>query len=384
MTNKLLAEFLRQYNKPAAYIIRSPGRVNIIGEHTDYNEGFVFPMAIEKAVWLGISPRYDGIVNIVSENRGKLRLNLLELVPPKGKARWFDYVAGVAWALRSAVKQNLQGFDALIFSDVPTGAGLSSSAAFELAIAKAFALSSNIDWEPVTMAKLCQQSENQWVGVNCGIMDPLICAVGQKDHAILIDCRSLQCQPFSLPKDTVVVIMDTSTRRGLVGSLYNERRAQCEMVAKALGVDFLRDVTLDVLLSKQALLDPVAFKRAYHVVSENQRVLEAAKAMQSNNALKLGQLMLDSHNSLNRDFEVTNEALNSIVNIAKDLPGCFGARMTGAGFGGCAVALVQKDQAEAFAEKVLTEFKRQTNLTPSIYISQASSGCELIFSNESG
>jgi len=304
MKEKIAAEFQKYFSKPASHIIRSPGRVNIIGEHTDYNEGFVFPMAIERATWLAVSPREDHFINIYSEHRGKASLNLLNLLRPQEKAKWFDYIEAVAWALSNEFKKALKGFDAAVLSDVPVGAGLSSSASFELAIAKALSISNELNWEPVKIAKLCQKAENQWVGVNCGIMDQLICAVGQKDHAVLIDCRSLEHRAVSLPKDTVIVIMDTSTRRGLVGSLYNERRSQCESVAKALGVRSLRDISLDILIRHQAHLDPVAFKRAYHVVSENGRVLEAVKAMNSNDALKLGQLMLDSHNSLNRDFEV--------------------------------------------------------------------------------
>ncbi|MDF2939599.1 MAG: Galactokinase, partial [Gammaproteobacteria bacterium] len=345
MKQKILAEFQRLYSKLPSHIIRSPGRVNIIGEHTDYNEGFVLPMALEKATWLAMSPRDDQVVNVYSEHRGQASIDLLKLSRPEGKPKWFNYVEAVAWALSLEAKKNLKGFDAVVLSDVPAGAGVSSSASFELAVARALSLSSHLNWDPVAIAKLCQKAENQWVGVNCGIMDQLICAVGEKDHAVLMDCRSLEYKAVSLPKDTVLVILDTSTRRGLVGSLYNERRAQCELVAKTLGVQFLRDISLDTLKAHQAELDPIAFKRAYHVVSENDRVLKAVQAMQANDAVKLGQLMLDSHNSLNRDFEVTNEALNIMVNIAKNLPGCFGARMTGAGFGGCAVALVQKECA---------------------------------------
>ncbi|MDO8954028.1 MAG: galactokinase [Gammaproteobacteria bacterium] len=377
MRQAVLDEFLKIYNKPATHVIRSPGRVNIIGEHTDYNEGFVLPMALERATWLAIFPRDDAIVYVESKGRGRTQIDLNNLTRPYDKAKWYDYIQGVAWVLSEEFSQKLKGFDAIVMSDVPVGAGLSSSAAFELAIARALAISSHLVWDPVRMAKLCQKSENQWVGVNCGIMDQMICAVGQKDHAVLIDCRTLETQLATVPKDTVVVVMDTSTRRGLVGSAYNERREQCESVAKVLGVRFLRDVSLDTLITNKAKIDPIAYKRAYHVISENDRVLEAVIAMQNNDAVKLGQLMVDSHSSLNRDFEVCNEALNIMVNIAQNLPSCYGARMTGAGFGGCAVALVQKDQAEQFAEVVAREFQKQTGLTPSIYISLATEGCSI-------
>jgi len=378
MKQKILTEFLQYYNKPAAKLIRSPGRVNIIGEHTDYNEGFVLPMALECSTYLAIAPRHDSMISIFSTGRGKTQIDLQNLTRPHGKAKWFDYIQGIAWALSEEFSREVNGFDAVVMSDVPVGAGLSSSASFELAIAKAFAISSNLPWDPVLMAELCQKAENQWVGVKCGIMDQMICAIGQKDHAILIDCRSLKAQAVSLPNNTVIVIMDTTTRRGLVGSAYNERRQQCECVAQAMGAKFLRDVSLQTLYSHKAKLEPLAYQRAHHVISENARVLEAVEAMHQNDALKLGQLMLDSHNSLNRDFDVCNEALNTMVNIAKDMPGCYGARMTGAGFGGCAVALLEKSEAEHFAEAVKKEFYRQTGLTPSIYISQAMDGCGLI------
>lgn len=373
----IASEFSQIYHKPAQYIIRSPGRVNIIGEHTDYNEGFVLPMALERATWLAISPRQDSIIEITSVGRGHSKIDLNNLNRPHGKVKWFDYVEGVAWALQAEFNTLLKGFDAIVISDVPVGAGLSSSASFELAIARALAVSASLDWDPVLMAKFCQKSENQWVGVNCGIMDQMICAVGKKDQAVLIDCRTLETHSVNLPQDTLIVIMDTSTRRGLVGSAYNERRQQCEAVAKTLGVRYLRDVASEILCKHKMKVEPLAYKRAFHVISENERVLEAVAAMNNNDPKKLGQLMLDSHNSLNRDFEVSNEALNIMVNIAKDLPGCYGARMTGAGFGGCAVALVHKDHAKEFADKVFVEFKKQTGLRPNIYITAATNGCEI-------
>ena len=228
------------------------------------------------------------------------------------------------------------------------------------------------------MALLGQKTENQWVGVNSGIMDQLISAVGEKDHAVLIDCRSLETQSFPLPKDTVVVIMDTGTRRGLVDSAYNERRSQCEEAVKFFGVRALRDVSLSQLEARAKELSELTYKRAKHVISENERTLEAAEAMKKGDALLLGGLMNASHESLRDDFEVSSDALNVIVECALGQDGCYGARMTGAGFGGCAVALVEADKAEAFVKAVSQGYQSKTNKEPQIYVCQAVEGASTV------
>ena len=382
MTEQQLKQlFSRHFHQQPTTIIRSPGRVNIIGEHTDYNEGFVFPMALTCATWLAICPRDDHQIIMRSDNvQEATTLDMQNLQKPQQDVQWQDYVAGVAQMLQQTQGQALKGFDAVVLGDVPMGAGLSSSASFELAVAKALCEVNQLDWDPTQMALLCQRAENHWIGVNCGIMDQLICAAAVAGHACMIDCRDLSVTPVPLPDNTTIVIMDTMTRRGLVDSAYNERRQQCEQVAQQLGVQFLRDVDLATLQQHKVSLDPLAYKRAHHVVSENARVLEAAAAMQTNDATALGHLMVDSHHSMNQDFEITNEELNIMVNVALAAPGCFGARMTGGGFGGCAVALVADDQVAVFIDYVAQQYEAQTQLKPAIYASKPMAGCAVVSS----
>ncbi len=375
LKSRVTTEFMQRFGSPPSAIVRAPGRVNLIGEHTDYNDGFVLPMAIDRAMWIALSPRPDRLVQAHSLDLNETaEFNLDRLEKQSG---WIEYPKGVAWALQEA-GHTLTGFNAVVAGDVPIAAGLSSSAAWELAAARAFAVTSGFEWNAAQMALLGQRAENKWVGVNCGIMDQMISAAGEADHALLIDCRSLETQSVPLPPGMVVVVLDTTTRRGLVDSAYNERRAQCEAVAKFFGVKALRDVTLEQLNKKREELDRVAYRRALHVISENDRTLQAAEAMKSGNAIELGQLMQLSHMSLRDDFEVSSRELNIMVQCAEHQPGCYGARMTGAGFGGCAVALVRQDAAEAFSSGVAAEYEDATGLKPNIYICAATNGAEVI------
>jgi galactokinase len=292
------------------------------------------------------SPRADDKVRIVSldlETESAFELHSLT----RG-SDWIEYAKGVTNELLKA-GYALKGFDAVMTGDVPRGAGLSSSAAVELAIARAFAAVSGFEWDAPKMARLAQKAENEWVGVNCGIMDQMASAACKAGHALFLDCRSLEIQHAPLPQGVSVVILDTSTRRGLVESAYNERRNQCEEAARWFGVSALRDVSIDefnVKTKAEAGLSDIAMKRARHIVTENARVLEAMEAMHNGNISRLGELFNASHASLRDDFEVTNDALNIMVECAQEQDGCYGARMTGAGFGGCAVALVEEEKAE--------------------------------------
>jgi galactokinase len=292
-------------------------------------------------------------------------------------AHWAEYVRGVAWSLREA-GCTLLGWESVMAGDVPIGAGLSSSAAIELATARAFAVVSGLTWDAARMAKLAQRAENQWVGVNCGIMDQMISAAGKADHALLIDCRSLESEIVPLPANTVVVVLDTATRRGLVDSAYNERRAQCEAAARFFGMKALRDVTVEQFESRSAELDEVTRRRARHVITENERTLQAADAMRRGDAETFGKLMNASHVSLRDHFEVSSSELNVMVECALKEFGCFGARMTGAGFGGCAVALVQAASADDFAANVARAYQDATGLTPNIYLCRATNGAEVV------
>jgi galactokinase len=272
----------------------------------------------------------------------------------------------------------LTGWEGVLAGDVPLGAGLSSSAALEMATARAFAVAGNLPWNPAAMAKLGQRAENRWVGVNCGIMDQLISAAGKADHALLIDCRSLETTPVPFPPGVAVVVLDTSTRRGLVDYAYNERRSQCEAAAKFFGVRALRDVAPEQFRQSAERLDAVTRRRAMHVITENDRTERAANAMRQGDAATLGRLMNESHRSLRDDYEVSSDALNAMVECASAHPACFGARMTGAGFGGCAMALIRAEAADDFVRHTTDAYQRRTNLTPAVYVCRATNGAEVV------
>jgi len=365
-------EFVRRFGTAPPCIVRAPGRVNLIGEHTDYNDGFVLPMAIDRATWIALRPRRDDRVTMFSLNhRAAVEFSLGEL--KKTPRHWGEYAKGVAWALQLA-GYDLHGWEGVTNCDVPMGAGLSSSASFELAVARAFCAVSDWQWQPVPMAKLCQRAENEWVGVNCGIMDQMISSCGKAGHALLIDCRSLEFRHVPLPAGSAVVVLDTTTRRGLVDSAYNVRRIQCEAAAKFFGVKALRDVTREQFEARPAGLGERTRRLARHVITENDRTLQAAA---TTDPARFGKLMNASHESLRDDFEVTNEELNLIVDCARNVRGCFGARMTGAGFGGCAVALVWDGALDKFVKKVRAEYHEKARVTTSIYICQATNGVEI-------
>lgn len=367
-------EFRSRFDEAPPWVVRAPGRVNLIGEHTDYNDGFVLPMAIEREVWIALRPRADRRVKVQSLDFAEEACFGLDPVQRGGPA-WGEYPKATAWALEGAGLR-LAGWEGLMSSDVPIGAGLSSSAAVELATARAFASVSGLAWDPAAMARLAQRGENGWVGVNCGIMDQMISASGRAGHAVLIDCRSLETRAVPLPANTVVVILDTATRRGLVDSAYNERRRQCEAAAAHFGVAALRDVGLPDFHRRRQGLDDVTLRRARHVVTENERTLAAAEAMRAGDAGTLGALMNASHASLRDDFEVSSAALDAMVDAAQAVPGCFGARMTGAGFGGCAVALVARAHADDFTRSVSAEYERRTGRTPLVYVTGAAAGAQ--------
>ncbi|MDX2163678.1 MAG: galactokinase [bacterium] len=375
------AAFTQQFGGEPTAIIRAPGRVNLIGEHTDYNDGFVMPMAIDRAVWVALRPRHDPYMVVHSVDYAALaEISLTEMVRQHHPG-WAEYMKGVAWAMQEA-GMPLQGWEGVVAGDVPRGAGLSSSAAIELATARALVYVSGLAWNPAQIALIAQRAENEWMGVKTGIMDQMISASGQAGSALLIDCRTLETQPVPLPDGLAVVVLDTSTRRGLVDSKYNERRAQCEQAAAHFGVKALRDVTLAQLEAAQGQLDPLVYRRARHVISENARTLAAADAMRAGDTAALGRLIDASHDSLRDDFEVTDadkDALNVIVNCARAHPACIGARMTGAGFGGCAVAIVWGGEAVAFAAAVGADYQAQTGFTPALYVTTPTAGASVLF-----
>ena len=377
---RVIAEFERRFGAPPQFVARAPGRVNLIGDHTDYNDGFVLPMAIDRAVWIAFRPSTDGRVRVDSldfDERGEFDPEALPTRRDGATGEgWLEYLRGVAWALDGAGLP-ARGWEGVVAGDVPLGAGLSSSAALELATMVAFAATGGFEWEPKRMARLAQRAENAWVGVNCGIMDQLISAAGEAEHALLIDCRSLETRAVPIPESAAVVVLDTATRRGLVDSAYNERRRQCEDAARFFGVRVLRDVDKAAFAARAGGLEEPIRRRARHVISENARTVAAAQALEQGEVARVGELMNESHESLRGDFEVSRGELDTVVELATRREECFGARMTGAGFGGCAVALVAAERAQAFARSVARDYEAATGLRPAVYVCSATRGAGL-------
>ncbi|MBN2528208.1 MAG: galactokinase [Deltaproteobacteria bacterium] len=377
LQTKVTKAFIDRFDHAPTWVVRAPGRVNLIGEHTDYNDGYVMPLAIDRQILIALCKRTDQKVLVHSLDYDET----LEILPSslisRGNTGWGEYVSAIAFVMTRA-GYGLQGWDGVVAGDIPKGAGLSSSAALELAVANAFTLASDIPWEPLKMAQLSQQAENEWVGMQCGIMDQMISACGIAGHALMIDCRSLEHTPVALPHGTAVVVMDTGTRRGLLDSAYNERRRQCQEAAQMFGKTVLRDVDRNTFEKGAFKLTDLQRRRARHVIAENNRVLLAMQAMQSQDAHALGRLMVASHTSLRDDFEVSSRELNIMVECALKAPGCLGARMTGAGFGGCAVALITAEARTPFTDIVTQKYVDATGIQPSMYVCQAKGGVDIL------
>jgi galactokinase len=363
-------------------VASAPGRVNLIGEHTDYNEGFVLPIAIGRYVRYVAAARDDRQVNLVSLNfRKRTSFSLDDIRRAEGDEAWSNYPRGVAWALREKGIR-LRGMDAVVHGDVPLGSGLSSSAAIEVATAVLFQALDGFDLDGVSTALLCQRAENVFVGVNCGIMDQFISRLAQKDKALLIDCRSLEYRYVRIPESGYrFVVADTGKRRGLVDSEYNARRRECEQAAAFFArhrpeVRSLRDVTLEELLEAKDSIDPIVFKRAHHVITENERTLQAVRLLESGDMEGFGELMNASHESLRDDYGVSCAELDAMVEEARKVPGVLGARMTGAGFGGCTVSLVREDAVEQLLDVLPRAYTARTGLKPELYVFEATGGAE--------
>ena len=382
-TRRLIAAFTKAYGYAPSRGVRAPGRVNLIGEHTDYNDGFCLPMAIERDVRIALRPRRDRMVRVLSlEQPGQvisfeLSRAIAKAADSEPQTRWADYVKGCAQTLLTN-KISLVGVDLALTGDVPLGSGLSSSAALEVAtihaLLSASASSSKLASERI--ATLAQQAENRYVGVNCGILDQLSSACCVAGKAMLMDCRTLGLSYAPLPEGVAVVIADTGKRRGLVDSAYNERRAQCEAGARALGVSHLRDVSLHGLWSaaRDGLLDELARRRCEHVVAENGRTQAAFAALKAGDAVAFGQLMDQSHADLRDKFAVTCAELDDMVAIARALPGCLGSRMTGAGFGGCTVSLVEQRAVKRFVPALTKAYRARHALPVAVYVTRAAAG----------
>ncbi len=376
---KVLQQFEERYGETASVLVRAPGRVNLIGEHTDYNDGYALPMAIDRATWIALRPREDQRVTLYALDFDALvqfDLTNIEKAPTSPA----EYIKGVAWAMQEA-GYALRGFDGVVGGDIPIGAGLSSSAALEMAVARAFAQISGIEWDAEAMAKLGQKAENKWVGVNSGLLDQLSSACGVENHALVMDFRSLGVTPVPLPEGTVVAILNTNTSRELSSSGYNERRAQCEQAAELLGVESLRDAPMDALEHPQLLDQDILFRRVKHILTENARVLATAQALQAGKASAMGKLMDESHHSMRDDYEISSKELDIMVEAAREHPACYGSRMTGGGFGGCAIALIRADDVDSFVEATSQRYKEQTGITPDVYVCRAVDGASVDYSS---
>ena len=365
-----------------ARLFRAPGRVNLIGEHTDYNDGFVLPAAIELQTFAAVAGGTGRRVRIHSLNFRETVSVDLDTGGLRRRNHWSDYPLGVVATLLGA-GYALRSVDLLLYGEVPPGAGLSSSASLEVATSLALLAVAGIDLSPLETAKLCQRAENEFVGARCGIMDPFVSRCAQAGHALLLDCRSLEERSVPLPDTLRLVVCHSGVRHALASGEYNARRAQCEEGVRALaevnpGVRSLRDATPALLEENRGRIPPVVFARCHHVVSENERTQEAAAALERLDLATVGRLMAASHASLRDEYEVSCRELDLLVDAAVPLEGVFGARMTGAGFGGCTVNLVRTEAVPAFCEQVTRAFERVTGRKPKIYQSAAAAGaCEL-------
>jgi galactokinase len=377
-----ISEKFSQLYGTSPRFVRAPGRVNLIGEHTDYNDGFVLPAAIQFKTTVGFAPRPDWRLFLFSRNYDEqVEFSLGEL-PSLARRHWSDYVVGVAQKL---VEQgiHLQGASFLLDGDVPQGAGLSSSASLEVAVCQAFLELAQEKIDSSEMALLCQRAENEFVGARCGIMDQFVSVHGRKDHALLLDCRSLTFRHLPIPEEVRLVICNTMVRHSLAGGEYNQRRLECEQAAKFFGtlvpgVKALRDVSLADFEKHSSALPEMIHKRARHVISENARVIDAADALAKHDLKRFGQLMRESHASLRDDFQVSCRELDALVEIAGKVEGVYGARMTGGGFGGCTINVVRSDKVEEFQAKVRTDYAKVTGKPPEIYVCTAADGVSVL------
>jgi galactokinase len=366
----------------APMIFSAPGRVNLIGEHTDYAEGFVMPAAIDFATLAAISPRTDGQVVIYSENFAEERVFTAAALPTKASGHWSDYPLGVL-AVLAGEGYAIPALSLSLWGDVPLGSGLSSSASVEVATALAVTGLLGVSIPGPKLARLCQRAENEFVGANCGIMDQFISANGAEDHALLLDCRDLSFRLAPIPAHVALVIANTMVKHSVAGAGYTTRRAEVEEACRILAthrpeIRFLRDATVADLEAWGHEIPPNALKRARHVITENLRTVGAADALLREDLPELGKLMHEAHISYSQDFEGSCVEADTMVDLAQDLPGLIGARLTGGGFGGCTINLVEKDSAAAFAQTLKERYRQATGIDAEIFICHASAGAHRV------
>jgi galactokinase len=381
MTVTELSEQFRRTFRADPQICSAPGRVNLIGEHTDYNEGFVLPCAIEFFTRTAISPRTDQKLSLRSTEFDSLLEFDVANLPPKPLSMWCDYVLGVAIMLQRAGFQ-LSGSNLLVHGEVPIGAGLSSSAAIEVSAALALLSLTDSKLPLPEIAKICQRAENEFVGAKVGIMDQFVSCLGKEGHALLLDCRSLEFQLVPLSDQVKLVICNTKVKHEHSAGEYNRRREECEEGVRIIATAFpnvraLRDVSLDQLASCRNAMPLLIYKRCLHVVEEDRRVLQSVECLKSGDLHGMGRLMRASHVSLRDLYEVSCRELDIMVEVAEGLPGFFGGRMTGGGFGGCTVNLVAANEAHAFRDEIAKRYQRQTGISPDIYICSPADGARV-------
>ena len=370
LKTKTAQVFEKHFHAPPARFFRAPGRVNLIGEHTDYNDGFVLPCAINYDTVIAATLRPDSLVTIVAADYGEQvsRFDLNAAIEKDAAASWSNYIRGVAWALQQR-GHTLPGVDLAVAGNVPQGAGLSSSASLEVAVGTMFNLLGGLGLSGQTIAVVGQQAENDFVGMRCGIMDQYISALGQPDHALLIDCRSLEYRAVPIPANTAIIIANSNVKRGLVDSEYNTRRRECETAAAHFGVPALRDVAADAFALHQDELDETVAQRARHVITENARTENAAEVLAQGNLPDMGRLMAESHLSMRDDFQITVPAIDALVEIISGVVGqAGGVRMTGGGFGGCVVALAPQNLVPAVEAAIAAQYPKASGLQATVYV----------------
>lgn len=378
----LTQKFLEVYGVAPRTIVRAPGRVNLAGEHTDYNDGYVLPIAIDRDILVAASPSTESAVCLYSMNFDRVSAFSLDSISKDTVNDWSNYPRGVVYMLKRTLRP-VGGANLAIHGDVPLAAGLSSSAALEVASAMAFQEMNGFEMDGPEMAKLCQAAENQFVGVNCGIMDQFVSRLGKKDHALFVDCRTLEHEAVPMPKGVKVIVADTMKKRGLVDSEYNARRAQCEEAVSILktylpDITALRDVTSADFRKRGRELPPTVRRRAQHVITENERVLKSVEALRSGDVKLFGRLITESHKSLRDLYEVSCRELDALAEAAWRVPGVYGARMTGAGFGGCTISIVADEAVEDFLERVPQEYRARIGVTPTVYVCTPENGAEVL------
>ena len=374
--NRTTEGFQREFDSFPEILVRCPARVNLIGEHTDYNDGLVLPMAIPFETLIAASPSGNNMMTVTSEGFGSMKFSLED--NPMQTPGWGRFIHGMGSFMSRSQSAPL-GWSGYISSTIPSGANLSSSAALEVASGTVFKSLGAMDVSLTEIALLGKRVENELIGVNSGVMDQLACALSEQGNALLLDCLSLDTSPVLIPEGTGVVIMDTGTRRELKSTSYNDRRKDCEVAASALGFSSLRDASMNDLKS---LTNALSKRRAHHVISENERVLKVVRSFAENDSVTAGDLFNQSHTSLKEDFAVSSPALDRIVEVATTGPGCFGARMTGGGFAGSAVALVDRDQTNNFCDFVRDNFEcpesQPAVASTRIYPVEASAGVSIL------